>query len=53
MMDASILGFDVFAFHMSMNPEDEESEVMFGDWNTDKIDQTYNDGTGDLDWHSV
>jgi hypothetical protein len=53
MMAEGILGHDVFAFHMSMNPDDEESEVMFGDWNVDKIDPTYNDGTGELDWHPV
>ena len=26
---------------------------MFGDWNTEKIDPTYNENTGDLDWHPV
>jgi len=38
MMDSHILGMNVFAFHMSMNPDGEDSEVMFGDWNLSKID---------------
>ena len=38
MMEAEILKQNVFAFHMSMNPDEEDSEVMFGDWNVDKID---------------
>jgi len=53
MMDADILKANVFAFHMSMNPDDEDSEVTFGDWNVDRIDQSYNDNTGQLDWHPV
>jgi hypothetical protein len=53
MMGSEILKANVFAFHMSMNPDEEDSEVMFGDWNTTKIDQTYNNGTGQLDWHPV
>jgi len=52
MMDSHILGMNVFAFHMSMNPDDEDSEVMFGDWNLAKIDDSWN-GDGTLDWHPV
>lgn len=52
-MDAKILHANVFAFHMSMNPDNEDSEVTFGDWSVSKIDQTYNNGTGQVDWHPV
>lgn len=38
---------------MSLNPDDEESEVMFGGYDKDKIDPEYNDGTRDLDYHEV
>lgn len=51
MMYEGILGFDIFAFHMSMNPDDEESEVMFGDFNPDKIDHRRNNG--EIEWHDV
>jgi type 1 fimbria pilin len=49
MMDASILKKDMFAFYMSMNPDNETSEVTFGDWNSSRIADTY----GDTEWHSV
>jgi hypothetical protein len=51
MMKSGILGSDIFAFHMSMNPEKEDSEVTFGDWNQERIDSTYNNG--ELEWHDV
>jgi len=51
MMNAGILGQNLFAFHMSMNPEDEESEVMFGAWNPDRID-TRGDHA-EVEWHPV
>jgi len=55
MMKESVLGHDLFAFFMSMNPEKEESEVMFGAWNPDKMDnkpngESYN---GEPDWHPI
>ena len=50
MMDGSILKHNLFAFHMSMNPKHEDSEVMFGDWNRDKIEDSYN---GEPEWHQV
>lgn len=53
MMNAGILHKNVFAFHMSMNPDDETSEVTFGEWNKDRIDPDYNEGTGMIDWHPV
>lgn len=43
----------MFAFFMSLNPEDEESEVMFGSYDQDRIDPDYNEGTGDIDCHEV
>ena len=51
MMDDGILKRDVFAFFMSMNPDDEDSDVMFGDWDNDRIDPDYNNQT--LEWHAV
>jgi len=51
MMQEGILGKNLFAFHMSMNPDDEDSEVMFGDWNQEKIDPSRNGG--ELEWHPV
>ena len=42
MMDDGILKRDVFAFFMSMNPDDEDSDVMFGDWDNARIDPDYN-----------
>ena len=35
---------------MSMNPKDEDSEVMFGNWNTALMDDSYN---GEPEWHPV
>lgn len=52
MMDEKILGKNMFAFFMSMNPKDEESEVMFGDWNETKIHENA-EGEKKLDWHPV
>lgn len=37
MMADGILKANVFAFFMSMNPDDEDSNVMFGDWDVNKI----------------
>lgn len=51
MMDGRVLADDVFAFHMSMSPDEEESEVMFGEYNPDKIDHSRNDG--EIEWHDV
>lgn len=49
-MTSGIIARPVFAFHMSMNPDNEESEVMFGDWNRDKMDPSYG---GEPVWHPV
>ena len=46
LMAANILGKDVFAFHMSMNPEEEESELVLGTWDDSRF-------SGDLIWHEV
>ena len=46
LMDSGIMGKNVFAFHMSMNPDHEESELMLGAWD----DSRY---SGDLVWHPV
>jgi hypothetical protein len=51
MMNDGILKANVFAFFMSMNPDDEDSDVMFGDWNVSRIDANYNNQT--LEWHPV
>ena len=40
------MGKDVFAFSMSMNPEEEESELMLGDWDESRF-------TGELKWYPV
>ena len=53
MMDTEILKSNVFSFFMSLNPEEEESEVMFGGYDEDLIDPSYNDGTRALDIHPV
>ena len=45
-MDAGILGKKVFAFHMSMNPDEEESELLLGAWDESRF-------SGDLVWHDV
>ena len=50
MMEEQILGHNVFAFFMSMNPKDEDSEVMFGAWNPDHMDDSYD---GEPIWHPV
>ena len=52
-MDTEILKSNVFSFFMSLNPEEEESEVMFGGYDEDLIDPSYNDGTRELDIHPV
>ena len=46
LMNADILNKNVFAFHMSMNPDAEGSELMLGDWDTSRYE-------GDLVWHDV
>ena len=46
LMSADIMGKNVFAFHMSMNPDDEESELMLGDWDKTRY-------TGSLKWYNV
>lgn len=46
LMVSGILGKKVFAFHMSMNPDEEESELLLGDWDDSKY-------SGDLVWHNV
>ena len=53
MMDTEILKSNVFSFFMSLNPEKEESEVMFGGYDEELIDPSYNDGTRALDVHPV
>ena len=53
MMETEILKHNMFAFFMSLNPEEEESEVMFGSYDQDRIHPDYNDGTGELDCHDV
>ena len=45
-MDAGILHKKVFAFHMSMNDDEEESELLLGDWDEAKFE-------GELAWHEV
>ena len=37
---------NVFAFHMSMNPKEESSEMTLGDWDESKY-------TGNLNWYDV
>ena len=46
LMASGILGKNVFAFHMSMNADNEESELMLGNWDENRY-------TGDLTWHEV
>ena len=46
LMAAGIMNKNVFAFHMSMNPDDEDSEMMLGDWDETKF-------TGSLNWYNV
>ena len=46
LMRAGIMGKDVFAFSMSMNPEEEESELMLGGWDESRF-------TGELKWYPV
>ena len=53
MMDTEILKSNVFSFFMSLHPEKEESEVMFGGYDEDHIDPDYNNGTRALDIHPV
>ena len=49
MMNYDILADDIFAFYMSMNAEKEDSEVIFGEYNKDKIDKERNNG--EIEWH--
>lgn len=51
MMGAGILKSNVFSFFMSMNPDDEPSDVMFGDWDVHRIVESYNDQRPE--WHPV
>ena len=46
LMRAGVMGKDVFSFYMSINPEEEESELVLGAWDETKFD-------GDLTWHPV
>ena len=46
LMASNIMKKNVFAFHMSMNPEDEDSEMLLGDWDESKF-------TGSLEWYDV
>ena len=46
LMTSGILSKNVFAFHMSMNSENEESELMLGNWDENRF-------SGDLVWHEV
>ena len=46
LMDAGILHKKAFSFHMSMNDDEEESELLLGDWDEAKFE-------GELDWHEV
>ena len=46
LMDSGVMGKNVFAFHMSMNAEKENSELMLGNWDDTKY-------SGDLTWHKV
>ena len=46
LMDSGILGQKVFAFHMSMNIDEEESELLLGAWDESRFE-------GELDWHDV
>ena len=46
LMRAGIMGKDVFAFFMSMNPDEEDSELMLGDWDEARF-------SGDLKWYPV
>lgn len=46
LMSADILGKNVFAFHMSMNPNEEDSELLLGAWDDTKY-------SGELVWHNV
>ena len=46
LMRAGVMGHDVFSFYMSLNPDEEESELMLGAWADTKLE-------GDLTWHPV
>ena len=46
LMNAGIMGKNVFAFHMSMNQAEEKSELMLGGWDDSKYE-------GELKWHKV
>lgn len=46
MMEEGVLANNLFAFYMSMNPEKEPSELIFGHIDEEKYD-------GDINWHDV
>ena len=46
LMKAGILEKNAFAFHMSLNPEEEPSELVLGGWDESRY-------SGDLVWHPV
>jgi len=46
MMEQGILADNVFAFYMSMNPDKEPSELVFGHYDEDRFE-------GDINWHDV
>ena len=46
LMKAGILNKNAFAFHMSMNQDEEPSELVLGGWDESRY-------TGDLVWHQV
>lgn len=46
MIKEGILAKNLFAFHMSMNPDEEDSELIFGDIDHERY-------VGDITWHPV
>ena len=46
MMASGVMNKNVFAFHMSMNPKEEQSELTLGDWDESKF-------SGNLNWYKV
>ena len=46
LMEEGVLDKNVFSFHMSMNPDEEASEMLLGGWDESRF-------TGDLSWYEV
>ena len=46
LMEAGVLDQNVFSFHMSMNPDEEESEMVLGGWDENRY-------SGELAWYPV